>query len=467
MVRLLSDNGSVSGNALNDLRARPESGRARRLVTAGLRAPVSRRAWHDVLYCLTCLLLGLAGFVPVVVLLVAGTALTCTVVGAVVGMLMLLTGLAVARRFAAANRRLAVGLLGLRMPPTPARRQGSGLLGRLEAKLRDGYSWRAAAYVVIKFPLSYLGLWVVLWSWVYGLFLATYPFWWQIGEQQLHSADRKHSQTPLLTPYPAGGLRVDSLGGAFSQMLLGVGLLLVAPWVTRAVVLADQWLLQHLLTPGGLAARVRELEKARALAIDDAAARLRRVERDLHDGAQARLVALALTLGMAREKLGEDVDPQEAAKARALVDSAHLSAKQALTELRDLARGIHPPVLDNGLPDALLSLGAQSPVDVGVFAEIPDRPTAAIEAIAYFCAAELIANVAKHSGASNASLEASQQDDVLRLRVWDDGHGGASEIRGGGLAGLTERIRTVDGDIEISSPAGGPTAITVKLPLHA
>ncbi len=466
MVLLPGDNESVSGT-LSGLRARPDSGRARRIVLAAVRAPVSGRAGREVLYSLAGTLLGLAGFLPVLGLLAAGAALSVTIAGAALGLLVLATGLAVARRFAAANRRLATVVLGRQLPGPPARKKGSGILGRLEARLSDGYSWRAAGYVVIKLPLSYFGLLLIVTTWGYGLFLASYPVWWQAGERQLRSIHRQHAQVPTLTPFPVGGLHIGTVGAAFSLVLPGVALLLVAPWVTRAVVLADQWLLEHLLAHGGLAARVAELEKSRALAVDDAAARLRRVERDLHDGAQARLVALALTLGMAREKLGEDAAPQDAAEARALVDTAHLSAKQALTELRDLARGIHPPVLDNGLTDALTSLAANSPVNVGVCSDIPGRPTAAIEAIAYFCAAELIANVAKHSGASDASVEASQHGSMLRLRVWDNGHGGASAGPGGGLAGLAERIRTVDGDIEIVSPAGGPTAITVMLPLHA
>jgi signal transduction histidine kinase len=216
-----------------------------------------------------------------------------------------------------------------------------------------------------------------------------------------------------------------------------------------------------------LASRVRELEESRALAVDDAVARLRRVERDLHDGAQARMVAIAMTLGMAKEKLGEDGAVGDPAKARELVDAAHLSAKQAVSELRDLARGIHPPVLDNGLPDALATLAAQSAVPVGHFVDIQQRPTASIESIAYFCAAELIVNVGKHSGASAAALEAQLADGELRLRVWDNGRGGAAALPGGGLAGLAERVRTVDGALEISSPPGGPTAVVVRLPMHA
>jgi signal transduction histidine kinase len=229
----------------------------------------------------------------------------------------------------------------------------------------------------------------------------------------------------------------------------------------------DSWLLRHLLAPVSLTERVRELERTRAMAVDDAVAQLRRVERDLHDGAQARLVAIAMTLGMVREKLGDDGPAEDAAGVRELVDLAHASAKQAIAEVRDLARGIHPPVLDNGLPDALATLAAQSSVPVTVVAEVGTRPTAAIEAIAYFCAAELIANVGKHSGASSASIEAVEADDTLRVQVWDNGHGGARAEPGGGLAGLAERVRTVDGTIHIDSPAGGPTAVHVELPLHA
>jgi signal transduction histidine kinase len=203
------------------------------------------------------------------------------------------------------------------------------------------------------------------------------------------------------------------------------------------------------------------------MAVDDAVAQLRRVERDLHDGAQARLVAIAMTLGMAREKLGEDGPAEDAEGARELLDAAHASAKQAIAEVRDLARGIHPPVLDNGLPDALATLVAQSSVPATLVTEVGTRPTAAIEAIAYFCAAELITNVGKHSGASTASVEVIARADTLRLRVWDNGHGGARTEPGGGLAGLAERVRTVDGAMQVDSPAGGPTAVSVELPLHA
>jgi signal transduction histidine kinase len=201
--------------------------------------------------------------------------------------------------------------------------------------------------------------------------------------------------------------------------------------------------------------------------VDASAAMLRQVERDLHDGAQVQLAALAMSLGMAREKLGDSGEPLDLGRARELVDSAHRSAKEALVELRDLARGIHPPVLDAGLADALATLAARSAVPVEVSVDVIVRPTAAIETIAYFCTAELLANIAKHSGARHAAIAVADHDGALRLAVTDDGIGGADAAGGTGLAGLAQRVRTVDGQLSISSPAGGPTVVTIDLPSHA
>ena len=200
--------------------------------------------------------------------------------------------------------------------------------------------------------------------------------------------------------------------------------------------------------------------------MNDSAAVLRQVERNLHDGAQIRLATLAMNLGMAREKLGADGAAGDLAAARELVDAAHQGAKDALGELRELARGIHPPVLDNGLADALATLAAGSAIPVELRAGLARRPSAAIESIAYFCAAELVANAMKHSRANKITVEAVQRAARLVLTVTDDGAGGA-DARGSGLAGLAQRIRTVDGELEISSPPGGPTLVRVDLPLRA
>jgi len=216
--------------------------------------------------------------------------------------------------------------------------------------------------------------------------------------------------------------------------------------------------------------RVRELEQSRARAVDDSAARLRQIERDLHDGAQAQMVAVTMKLGLAMKKLGRMVDGTEQSdldRVLDLVAAAHRGAKEAITELRDLARGIHPPVLDHGLGAALTTLAARSDLPVELVLDLPERPSAAIETIAYFCAAELVANVAKHSGAGHATLEAAHVPGLLRVRVSDDGSGGARVEARGGLAGLAERVGTVDGRLQISSPPGGPTVVTVELPSHA
>ena len=221
--------------------------------------------------------------------------------------------------------------------------------------------------------------------------------------------------------------------------------------------------------------RVHELEQSRARVVDDSAARLRRIERDLHDGAQAQMVAVAMKLGLARDKLGGTIAGITVAgtaqadleRVLELVDAAHRGAKEAITELRDLARGIHPPVLDHGLGTALATLAAGSDPPVELVVDLPERPSAAIETIAYFCAAELLTNVAKHAGARHATLEAAHVGGLLRIRVSDDGCGGARLEERGGLAGLAERVRTVDGRLQVSSPPGGPTVVTVELPSHA
>jgi signal transduction histidine kinase len=275
-------------------------------------------------------------------------------------------------------------------------------------------------------------------------------------------------------PRLATGIRVAS--GVFN-VAIGVALLVASPWIGPLALLAALplagaalifWTVYQLQQASLL--RVHELERSRAHLVDDSAARLRRIERDLHDGAQAQMVAVAMKLGLAREKLGGTAGATAQAdfeRALELVDAAHASAKQAITELRDLARGIHPPVLDQGLPAALATLAARSGVPVELVADLPERPSAAIETIAYFCAAELLANVAKHSGARHATVEAVHVPGLLRLRVSDDGAGGARIEPGGGLAGLAGRLRTVDGTMQLSSPSGGPTVVTVELPSRA
>jgi signal transduction histidine kinase len=313
------------------------------------------------------------------------------------------------------------------------------------ARTLDPVAWRARGYFALKLPLAAVGLAVIAATWFGGLYCLTYPAWWALG---VHAS--------WFSTQP----------GAFVLLPLGVFLLLAGPQATHGLTETDRWLMRALLGPGSSAARIQVLEQSRARAVDDSAARLRAIERDLHDGTQAQLVALAMKLGLAREKL-HDAAGVDLTRVTQLVEDAHRGAVEAITDLRTLARGIHPPVLDNGLPDALATLANRSAVPVELVTDVPDRPSAAIETIAYFSAAELLANVARHSGARHATLEAVHVPGLLRVRVTDDGAGGARPVPGGGLRGLAERVRTVDGRIEVDSPQGGPTTVTVELPSRA
>ena len=274
---------------------------------------------------------------------------------------------------------------------------------------------------------------------------------------------RHHPAGPLhplvaLNPvsFGAGNFQIYSWPGTFLAALLGAASVVGATWLARAINAGDRRLVRALLGPSSMAERVSELERTRTLAVEDSAAALRRVERDLHDGAQMRLAALAMNLGMAREKLDDDDD----ATVRELIDAAQRNAVDALADLRDLARGIHPPALDNGLPSALATLAASSAIPASVTADIGTRPAPAIETIAYFCAAELIANATKHSYANQIKINIfTERSGVLRLEVTDDGIGGADAARGSGLAGLAQRVSTVDGQLDVSSPPGGPTTV--------
>ncbi len=212
------------------------------------------------------------------------------------------------------------------------------------------------------------------------------------------------------------------------------------------------------------AERERELTERRARVVDEAEARLRGIERNLHDGAQVRLAALAMTLGEIKENLEQAADPAGTIE---LASAAHRNAKETLAELRDLARGIHPAVLDRGLAAALAVLAEASAVPATATVEIARRPSPAIEAIAYYCAAELLANVTKHAGAGQVKISAREVDGRLVMSVTDDGAGGARLKPGGGLAGLADRVQTVDGRLSLQSPPGGPTTVTVELPVSA
>jgi signal transduction histidine kinase len=464
-------------------------GSFKRGLQRALREPFTRRTWRECLDAGVSLLVAIPLFAFTAVSVAVGLALSVSFAG----LPLLALSLRAARRLGAfcrrlANRALGSGTVSQRLvqpkqvrpieEPPPFRPQ-PGFVGWIRSSLTDAVSWRACGYLLLKLPMAILGgiglIYIVAW----GVGYSTFPVWWELIHQLAAHGDAV--QVPgwiaWWTPNPVlVAQSVPSLSVSFALVPAGLSVLIWGPWMIRGCNDLDRTVAARLLGPP-LTQRVRDLEETRASAVDDSAVRLRRIERDLHDGAQAQMVAVAMKLGLAREKLGGEGGTAEGtagrtpeidlARALELVDAAHRSAKEAIMELRDLARGIHPPVLDHGLGTALTTLGARSGLPVEVIADLPERPSAAIETIAYFCAAELLANVAKHSRARHATIEAVHVPGLLRVRVSDDGDGGARARDGSGLAGLAERLRTVDGTIAISSPRGGPTVVTVEMPSHA
>ncbi|MEU6222696.1 sensor domain-containing protein [Streptomyces sp. NPDC047042] len=420
-------------------------------LPAALRAPVEARSWRELGYVLLSLPVSVLMFSYAFTFALTGSILLITFLGIPV----LALGLAGCRGFGVLERKMARGLLGLEMPePEPVRARKSGATGWMGAVLKSGTSWRHLLFSVLHLPWAMFSFMVAVTFWVYGWALLTYPLWFWLfpmygGQDGLQLYGDETHNIYLDNPFE---ITVTALVGLLFTM--------ATPWIVRALTLVDRLMVQGLLGPSRLAKRVVELESDRGVVVDTAAADLRRIERDLHDGAQARLVALAMDLGLAKEKLTED--PRAAAR---MVDEAHGEVKTALQELRDLARGIHPAVLtDRGLDAALSAVASRCAVPVRVEVDLAERPAAAIEGIAYFTVSELLQNVSKHARASGASVDVWRVENRLMLQVVDDGVGGADASGGSGLAGLAGRLDAVDGILVVDSPVGGPTRVTAELP---
>ncbi|MDU8995309.1 MULTISPECIES: sensor histidine kinase [Streptomyces] len=424
--------------------------RRHRLPTP-LRAPIEARSWREFGYVMSSLPVGILMFTFAVTMFSLGMGLLITFLGIPV----LAAALAGVRGFGALERARARGLLGIDVAaPEPLRVRKQGALAWMGAILKSGSAWRHLLYSVVQFPWSVFSFVVALNFWAYGWAMLTYPLWFWLfpvyggqGGLQLYG-DGMHR------------IYLDNPFEITVTALLGLLITMATPWIVRALTMVDRVMVAGLLGPSRLASRVVELESDRGVVVDTAAADLRRIERDLHDGAQARLVNLAMGLGLAKEKLTED--PQAAAR---MVDAAHGEVKTALQELRDLARGIHPAVLtDRGLDAALSSVASRCTVPVQVDVDLPARPAPAIEGIAYFTVSELLQNISKHARATRATVDVWRVENRLMLQVVDDGVGGADVSRGSGLAGLAERLDAVDGVLVVDSPVGGPSRITAELP---
>jgi signal transduction histidine kinase len=327
--------------------------------------------------------------------------------------------------------------------PSPLERAAGGRPGGARLRYRRRMEW------LLGDPGTWKDLFWVAVNAVVGTVMLLVPIALMVGgtaallEQNLHGGGRD---------------AFNSFDRGLGAVLAALGVA-AAPWMLRAY----GGLARLVLSPSVhsvLEQRVEYLAQTRQESLDTGAAELRRIERDLHDGAQARLVAMGLTLDAAGRLI--DTDP---AAARSLLIEARDASAKALTELRDLVRGVHPPVLaDRGLADAVRALALDSPARARVTGSLDGRAPAPVESAAYFAVSELLANVAKHAGAQSADIDLRHSLGALRISVRDDGGGGADPGRGTGLRGVERRIAAFDGVLAISSPRGGPTVITMEIP---
>ena len=359
---------------------------------------------------------------------------------------------AVSHLAAGVERSRIVSLLGIELHDPVVHPEGRGWRGwlrRLQRRATDRARWKEIGYHLVSFVTSVLGLVVISLIWGASVAFIALPAY--------------------LEALPGDSARfwlfeISSTPGALLLAVAGVGLFMVAPTLTRAVVAAQAGLARLLIgrnRDAELTEQVTRLEQSRSAAVDSAEAERRRIERDLHDGAQQRLVALAAGLGSAREKLdADDVDG-----GRELVSHAHEEAKAALKEIRDLVRGIHPVILeDRGLDAALSAVVARSPVPVSLRVEPMARPSAPAESAAYFVVNEALTNVARHSQATRAHVSIARSGNRLIVEIHDDGVGGADASKGTGLQGLRDRVIGQGGSLHVISPEGGPTTISVEVP---
>jgi signal transduction histidine kinase len=400
------------------------------------------RGWNDFVYVATGLPLGIFWLTLLVTLLAVGSCLALLTVGLPILALALL----LSRWGANAERERAALVLREPItqprpgPPAPA----EGRLARWVAPLRDRRTWRDLGYMLLLGPVGIVAgtIAVALWSAAFAALLA-----------------------PAFASSAPAGSALDELSSA-ELIAVAVGSIPVAALaaiVTRALAARCAPLAESLLAGDDraeLEQRISSLEATRLGAVDSADARLRRIERDLHDGAQHRLAFIAMELGRARAKLATDPEAVDA-----LLAGAHDESKVAMRELRDVVRGIHPSVLsDRGLDAALSGLAERASVPVEIRGGCAERLPPAVETAAYYVVAESLTNVGRHSGATSARVELHRDGDELLVTIADDGHGGARRVPGSGLEGLAQRVEALDGSLEVDSPEGGPTTITARLP---
>jgi signal transduction histidine kinase len=407
--------------------------------TRTLLTPLRAPAWRAYLYFVLISVLAVAGIAFVFFAGLASGLLMVTLVGIPLLTVVVMSGRAWNRLYRSLGR-----LIGVTIDAPPPFVRPAGRLQTVVAALTDAVGWRSLGFLVLQAVLmTPIGYVVIVGVAMSGALVISPVVWLALGE-----------------PFVSLGEPVDSLGGYVLLSAGGVAGLYGLGWLMLGLGRAHAWLARALLGPTERERRVAQLERSRADVADDSVATLRRVERDLHDGTQARLITVAMALARAEEHFAS----ADVTRGRELVSDALANTKDTLTELRDLVRGIRPPALDLGLGAAVRTLAARNPIPVEVEVDLATRPSIGVETMAYFCVAELLANVSRHSGASRAAVRIHGDAAELRIIVEDNGSGGVQVGNGSGLTGLRDRLAMLDGRLEIDSPAGGPTVVTVVVP---
>ena len=409
-----------------------------------------RRTLRESAYTLTAFPLGLVSFVAVLVLVTVGVG-TAVIVG---GVLLLVAGVWLARAVAQLERLRLRSMLGrdVATPAYVAPRPGAGLVRRTFTPLRDPQSWLDVVWSLISFVTGTFVFAVTLAWWAAVLNGLTYWFW-----ERFLPTDG--NDTTLAELIGFGDTRFADIA---LHTMIGLAALLTLPFVVRAMAMLQGGLAEAVLCGRAeLQQEVARVEGGRDAARVAEAASLRRLERDIHDGPQQRLVRLSMDLGRARKQL--DQDPERAAET---IDAALVQARETVDELRSLSRGIAPPLLvDRGLRAALGELMVRSDIPIESVVRVPEELPPHVETAVYFVVAEALTNVAKHSGAARVSVSVVTVTGAVTVRVEDDGRGGAHLGKGQGLAGLAQRLAGVDGTLELTSPDGGPTVLAATIPL--
>lgn len=416
-----------------------------RADTALLRVAAGAR--HRLHLSLVSLVYVLLAVPALALLILVSVSMSVAVVG--VGLALLLLLVPLTSQLADVHRRLAGHVLGTTIERPYRSTSGESGLGVLRAWSGDGARWREYGWLWVRTTLSWATAWIALGLLLGVLWYLVFPLVWGLAPRGVFE-----------TNY--GIVTTDTQAKAFLEWIF----LVIAVWLwwvltpplVRFLAVMDR----AMLGPGRdeLEARVEQVSRSRAETVDHSAAEVRRIERDLHDGAQARLVALGMNLGLARELL--ETDPAAAAR---LLAEAQETTTTTLGDIRSVVRGIHPPVLaDRGLVGAVQALALDLALPVSVLADVPGRPPLPVESAVYFAVAEGLANVTKHAGATRATVALAWADGVLTASVTDDGRGGADVTDGTGLAGVARRIEALDGTMGLDSPTGGPTVLTLEVP---